>query len=106
VVVPILLSGVSYALVAGTAWNGTFYLIDRNKLGTATGLQSSFLSLMLLLLPLQFGWLVDNSQERQQGYRDPILMELGMSLLSIFINLLNYCYDNRYNESVLALDVE
>jgi hypothetical protein len=29
VLIPIVLSGLSYALVAGTAWNGTFYLIDR-----------------------------------------------------------------------------
>ena len=30
VLVPIVLSGLSYALVAGTAWNGTFYLIERH----------------------------------------------------------------------------
>lgn len=38
VLIPIILSGLSYAFVAGTAWNGTFYLIERKQIGTASGL--------------------------------------------------------------------
>lgn len=103
---PILLSGVSYALVAGTAWNGTFYLIERTKVGTASGFQSAIMSIVFLILPLMFGWLVDNSQQREKGYFDPLLMQLGLSICSILFNLLNYCYDKIYNDSVLALDVK
>jgi MFS family permease len=105
VLIPIVLSGLSYALVAGTAWNGTFYLIERPQMGTATGLAAALLSLMFVLLPLQFGWLVDHSKERQQGYYDPIVMQLMISVLSVVINLINFWYDRYFNESVLALDV-
>lgn len=106
VILPILLSGMSYALVAGTAWNGTFYLIERSNLGTAQGVQQSLMSLLLLLIPLLFGYLVDHSLERRHGYYDPMLMQLAISVLSIIINLINYCYDQRWNEKILALSVE
>lgn len=59
-----------------------------------------------LLLPMTFGWLVDKSQDRDHGYRDPLLMQSGVSLLSILFNLTNYWYDRVYNSQVLALDVE
>lgn len=29
VIFPILLSGISYGVFAGTAWNGAFYLVER-----------------------------------------------------------------------------
>jgi hypothetical protein len=61
VLFPIVLSGVAYALVAGTAWNGTFYVIERSKAGTASGLMSAITSFILLIFPLIFGWLVDHS---------------------------------------------
>jgi hypothetical protein len=32
-------------------------------------------------------------------------MQLLISVLSTVINLVNFCYDRVYNESVLALDV-
>ena len=105
VLFPIVMSGVAYALVAGTAWNGTFYLIERSKVGTASGLVSSIMAFVLLILPLVFGWLVDHSQEKQKGYYDPMIMQFVISVLAICFNLLNYCYDRFYNESILALDV-
>ena len=73
VLFPIVLSGISYALCAGTAWNGTFYLIERHKVGFACGLQSSMMSILLLTSPIIFGSLVDRSQERDHGYYDPML---------------------------------
>ena len=103
---PIVLSGIAYALCAGTAWNGTFYLIERHKIGFATGLQSSMMSILLLGTPLVFGWLADHSNNRDHGYQAPMMFQLLLSLLSIFINLLNYFYDKVYNEGVLAMDVE
>lgn len=91
--------------MAGTSWNGTFYLIERHKIGTAIGLQGSSLSFALMTVPVIFGWLSDNSIERQNGYYDPILMCCGISGLAIIVNLWNYLYDRLYNESILALDV-
>lgn len=38
VIFPIILSGVSYGIFAGTAWNGAFYLVERKIIGTAIGL--------------------------------------------------------------------
>jgi hypothetical protein len=35
-----------------------------------------------------------------------MIMQFGISVMSICFNLLNYCYDRFYNESILALDVE
>lgn len=32
-------------------------------------------------------------------------MQFALSVWSIFANLLNYCYDRVYNESVLEMDV-
>jgi hypothetical protein len=81
-------------------------LIERSKVGTASGLLSSIMALFLLILPLVFGWLVDHSQEKQKGYYDPMIMQFGISVLAICFNLLNYCYDRFYNERILALDVE
>jgi len=61
VLFPIVLSGISYSLAAGTQWNGVFYLIERTKCGVASGLQSSLLAVSLLIFPLIFGYLVDHS---------------------------------------------
>ena len=106
IIFPILLSGIGYGIFAGTAWNGAFYLVERQKIGTAIGLQGSICNLTLLAIPPVFGWLSDHSQQRDQGYFDPIVMQCAISGLAILLSFCNYFYDRTYNDGVLRLNVE
>lgn len=105
VLIPIVLSGFSYALVAGSAWNGVFYLIEKEHLGTAQGVKGMLLSVGMLITPLMFGALMDKSLDKQQGYQEPITMQVGLSILSIVSSFLNYWYDLNRNKRMLSLSV-
>ena len=59
VMTPIILMGLSYGLYAGTAWNSIIYLVPKNVIGTAVGIMSAILNIMLFTVPLMMGDLKD-----------------------------------------------
>lgn len=61
IIFPIFLSGLAHALMAGTCWNGVYYLVQRKKIGIALGLQGSLLNLVSFAIPVLFGRLSDHS---------------------------------------------
>lgn len=106
VIFPIILNGVSYSMCSGAGWNGVWYLVERSKCGKAAGLQLTILNFGLMNTQPLFGYLVDNSLDRDKGYRDPILMTLAFSFVSIILNMANQFYDKMYNDGMLAASVK
>ncbi|MBK3515701.1 MFS transporter [Carboxylicivirga marina] len=93
-IIPLILLGISFALVPAAMWPTMVKLVDENKIGTAYGLMYSIQNLGLFIFPLLAGTILDATNPGNPAVSDytaTILMFAAVSLIGlIFALLLKY----------------
>jgi nitrate/nitrite transporter NarK len=106
VFVPIVLMGVSYGFFAGSGWNAVVYLVDKDKVGTALGLCSSFQNLGVAIVPPIMGLIKDYNPDKDFGYYWVTRFSFINATIGLGFGLWLFIHDLKYNEGILNMNVQ
>ena len=80
--IPLILSGLGYALFAGVTWAIIPSVTDPKLMGTAFGIACSFLNIGLAVIPTLGGYIHDQTTHKMHGFFWVKLNDLLTSLIS------------------------
>ncbi|CAD8084472.1 unnamed protein product [Paramecium primaurelia] len=94
-VIPLMFLGSSYALYSCVLIPSIQYIVAEKVVGTAFGLLGMFESVALAFFPIIAGYIVEISEDPQQGYSNVGLFFSGISLFGIIFTLSLYFFDKK-----------
>ena len=103
----ILMMGIAYGCVAGTASNSLIYLVPKGTTGMALGLQAFVINIGLCLTPLVYGELKDRTPScLESGYFYITRMSLFLSVMGLVMGVVMWGHDVYFNNGLLKMNVE
>jgi MFS family permease len=89
-VVPMVMLGLAFALVPAVLWMSIVFVVDRSRLGFASGIVDAVQQLGLVAANLLIGWSNDRSlasAANPAGYRHGLWLFTGFALLAVTISI-------------------
>ena len=91
--VPILLMGISYGIMAGTVWNSIVYLVPRHMVGTVIGTMGCAVNAGLVCTPMIMGKMKDLDPTRDFGYYWVTRLSVALSFCGLLVAMMIHWHD-------------